>query len=119
MTSPFTGKQFTRKDALRLENANDEIMGLKRFITERSIAYEEMLNLDVNKGYGRQVDPFFVEKKTNAAGVEIEVFKIEVSYGDSWNTRYVPVEFVFSTGEFERKYREAQEMLASFTINKN
>jgi hypothetical protein len=115
MTSPYTGKQFTRKDALRLENANDEIMALKKFVGERSIAYEEMLKLDVNKGYGRNVDPFFVEKKTNDAGVEIEVFKIEVSFGDSWHTRYVPVEFVFSDGEFERKYREAQEMLASFS----
>lgn len=115
MTSPYTGKQFTRKDALRLENAHDEILGLKKFVTERSIAYEEMLQLDINKGYGRNVDPFHVETKTNDAGADIEVFKIEVSYGDSWNTRYVPVAFVFSDGEFEKKYREAQEMLASFS----
>lgn len=119
MTSPFAGKEFTRKDALRLESANDEIKALKNFITSRSLDYEELLNLDVNKGYGRNVDPFSVEKKVNDAGAEIEVFKIDVSYGDSWNTRYVPVEFVFSQGEFEQKYRDAQAMLANFTINKN
>lgn len=115
MTSPYTGKQFNRQDALRLENANDEIKALKNFVIMRSIAYEDFLHLELNKGYGRNVDPFFVEKKTNDAGAEIEVFKIEVSFGDAWKTRYVPVEFVFSDGEFERKYLEAQKMLASFS----
>lgn len=114
MTSPYAGKKFTRADALRLENANDEIQGLKNFIADRSLAYEELLDLKVNKGYGRRVNPFHVETQINNAGVSLEVFKVEVSTGNSWMTRYVPVEFVFSDGEFEKKYREVQEMLSGF-----
>lgn len=114
MTSAYAGKKFTRADALRLENANDEIQALKNFIADRSVAYEELLELKVNTGYGRRVDPFHVETQINNAGVSLEVFRVEVSGGNFSMTRFVPVEFVFSDGEFEKKYREVQEMLSGF-----
>lgn len=114
MTSPWHGKKFDRQDALRLENANDEIIALKQFITKRSEQYEDLLELDINRGYSRRVDPFHVETRANNAGVEMEVFKVEVSYGDCWRARYVPVDFVFSDGSFEKKYEEAKSMVAHF-----
>lgn len=114
MTSPYTGKKFTRKDALRLEEANDEISALSQFVAMRSKEYETFLDLKVKEGYSRRADPFSVEIKTNDAGVDVEVLIVEVSMGDHTIVRCVPVEFVFSDGSFEKKYREAQEMLAAF-----
>lgn len=121
MTSPYQGKIFTRDDALRLENAFDETKALKNFVTERFQNYVTMLGQaeGLKRYCGYRVDPFHTEKRKNSAGLEVEVFKVDVSlggdrFGETWESHYVPVEFVFSTGDFEKKYHDAKALLDNF-----
>lgn len=121
MTSPYAGKTFTKDDAQRLGEAFNETQALKNYITDRFVKYETMVGQAENiKRYcGYKVNPFQTEKRENNSGVETEVFKVEVSlggdrFGETWEAHYVPVDFVFSDGDFEKRYAEAKALLDSF-----
>lgn len=121
MTSPYAGKTFTKDDAQRLGEAFNETQALKGFITDRFVKYETMVGQgeSVKRHCGYKVDPFYTEKRENNSGVETEVFKVEVSlggdrFGETWESHYVPVNFVFSDGDFEKRYAEAKALLDSF-----
>ena len=111
---------FSLADMERLLQAEEEIKQLGEFILAREEAFVALTNPDrPDRGCGKWVEnPLRTEIRKTLTGEEVKVLVITESlggdrFGSDAAIHYLPVDFVFSDGTWEKNYEAARA--ASFT----
>lgn len=107
---------FTADDFTRLHEAQDEIVKLGQFTTARFLEFADLTGVELHSTNPQNFwtsKPFYTVMAPSLTGEEVEVLVVTESlggdrFGCTYSDHFVPKDFVFSDGTWEKNFEAAK-----------